>query len=699
MSSVLAIDFGNENLVISAPRKGGIDIINKSSQRLIPSMIAFSDIRRYAGINAQHQQSMNIKSTLTDLKKLIGVKFNTKEREIIEKKIPFKLIKLDDDYIGVEVKYLKNSRIFRIEQCVSILLANAFQIANSQDIHATDCVLIVPPWWDEVQRKSILTSAKISGFSVLKLLNSTTAAAISYSMYQRKKLPSTPSEAVPVVFIDFGDSSFSVSISMLYQGSVEVKSFAFDNNLGGKNFTEILIDMLLEKTKEKYKIDPSSNHRAMLRFTKTAEKVKKNLSINRAIKFDIQNFMNGIDISFVVNREEFEERCAELVKKIEVPIFRALELANVKKEDVFAIELHGGASRVKAVKDKIREIFGKDFTQSLNPDEVFSIGGGFQAAILSSQYKVDLAVKDVSPFQINIEYEDDQNVKKTTPLFQQFTSLPSTKTVPIEVKKNCQIIISNEQSGNIGQISIETNKDEVIPINISVTLSSDGIIQTVEAAPVTDCDVTVSCSFKSCFEFSKDDITNFQNEEKMMQSRDKHEEEIDKARDNLRDYIFTMYNYLMCEFPGFDPSKKIEYLQKIMTVQDWFEENEFTRLPLEEYVKQIEILKEFGEPAIARKNAHFEIPNKLNEFIECASNERKKLDNKDEKFSHITDEERDEIRNEIDGYIKWIKNKIGEIEKMPQYVDIPFKVSEAKEKLNDIENKVIRVFMKPKNDC
>ena len=116
-------------------------------------------------------------------------------------------------------------------------------------------------------------------------------------------------------------------------------------------------------------------------------------------------------------------------------------------------------------------------------------------------------------------------------------------------------------------------------------------------------------------------------------------------------------------------------------------------------MKQIEILKEFGEPAIARKNAHFEIPSKLNEFIECASNERKKLDNKDEKFSHITDEERDEIRNEIDGYIKWIKNKIGEIEKMPQYVDIPFKVSEAKEKLNDIENKVIRVFMKPKNDC
>lgn len=689
MSSVLAIDFGNENHVISAPRKGGIDIISQSSHRLIPSIIAFSDIRRYAGEHAFQQQSLNQKNTITNLKRLIGIKYDSDECKFIQNQVPFKLVKLDDGYIGIEVNYLKETVIHRVEQCLSYLLKNAFQIANSNEIHATDCVIVVPPWWNEVQRQTIIDSAKISGYNVLQLLNSTTAASIVYSMYHRKKLHQNSDEPVPVAFIDFGNSSFNVSIAMLKQGSVEVKSFASDKHLGGDDFTKILVKFLLEKTIQKYNIDPTKSSRAMLRFIQTAEKLKKNLSVNRAIPFDIQNLMNGVDVNFIVKRDELEEISKHLIDRIEEPIRKALQLAGVNKEDLFAIEVHGGASRMTAVKAKIREVFGKDISQSLNPDECFSMGGGFQAAILSSQYKVDLKVTDILQHQINIEC-DNENSKE---LFKKFTTLPNQIILPINVKRKNNVRFLNEKSEVIYTIEIETDTDEPVIVNLNVQLTNDGFI----TAEVEQKDgIHIKSKFERKFGLTSIQIEQYQNKEKEMSRRDEEEQEIDQARDNLRDYIFTMYTYVLCDFPGFDPSKKLEYLQKTLMAQEWFEENEFTRLPLQDYNDQLDALKSFGDPAIARKNAHIEIPNKLRELIKTAEIERNKLDNKDEKFDHILEDEREVVRKEIDDFSEWLKNEIDEIEKVPQYMDVPFKIDDAQKKFIDIENKVIGLFMKPK---
>lgn len=813
MSSVLAIDFGNENLVISAPRKGGVDVINnQSSQRLTPSMVAFSETRRYAGEFARQQQMQNVKGTITNLKRLVGLKYDSNDREVVQKLIPFKLVKLDDGYIGVEVMYLNELNTFRVEQCIALLLKEVFQIANHQNIHASDCVIVISPWWDECQRRSILDSAKIAGFNVLKLLNSTTAAAIVYSMYHRKKLPESADKAVPVAFVDFGDSTLNVAIVSLSQGTVEVKGFACDEHLGGIDFTSALVKMLLEKTKQKYKIDPTQNPRAMLRFTQAAEKLKKSLSINPVMPFDVQSCMNDIDISFMVKREEYEETITGLVERIESPIVKALELADVKKEDLFAIEVHGGASRVKAVKDKIRSVFGKDLTQSLNPDECFSMGAGFQAAILSPQYRVDLKVKDVAPHQVMIEWVDDQGVKKTNELFKQFNVVPCTKIVPIKVKRNCHVRLFNEQTGEIGYTDIDTGSDEVLTVRLKVRLTPNGIIEVIEAThqiteeiiipeepkkeepkkeeakkeepkkedekkeeepkkegeqpkpeeatkeepkkegeepkvetandtiPPTNSeeqlfhtkseeqldkkaeedkkeqpkesepekpaepkkkiikkDIPVAFHFKAHYGLSNDLIEKYKAEERKMFKRDQDEIKIDNARNELESYIFTMNTYITRDYPEyFDPSKKDEYLQKTSQAQCWFEENEFDRLPLKDYEDQVAILKKFGEPAIARRNSRIEVPRQIQEFIDQAETEKKKLDNKDEKFSHITEEERSVVRKDIEAYVAWLNSQLAEVEKTPKHLDVPFKRGEAQNKFYAVEKKVKDLLMKPK---
>ena len=181
-----------------------------------------------------------------------------------------------------------------------------------------------------------------------------------------------------------------------------------------------------------------------------------------------------------------------------------------------------------------------------------------------------------------------------------------------------------------------------------------------------------------------------------MFKHDQEEIEIDNAKNELESYIFSVSTHIKRDFPEFfDPSKKDEYLQKTADAQCWFEENEFDRLPLQEYKNQLEILKSFGEPAILRRAARIEVPKQIREFIEKVENEKKKLDIKDAKYKHITDDERDDVRKDIDKLLVCLRGKLDEVEKTPKYLDLSFNQSDAQSKLNIVEKKVKDLFKKP----
>jgi molecular chaperone DnaK (HSP70) len=196
----------------------------------------------------------------------------------------------------------------------------------------------------------VLDAAYIAGIKVLKLLNSTTAAAIAYSVFQRAR---TVENAVPVAIVDFGDSAMNVAVVRLWANSLEVKGFWCDERLGGSHFTTALVDWLLEKTRAKYRIDP----RALLRFRQAAERLKKGLAVNPVMPFEVQNLLDA-DVNFLVKRDEFKATRGDLLARIRAPVERALELAGVAKEALFAIEEHGGASRIPAVKASSKRFSG-----------------------------------------------------------------------------------------------------------------------------------------------------------------------------------------------------------------------------------------------------------------------------------------------------------------------------------------------------
>lgn len=594
------IDFGNKNIVLAIPRNGGVDVIPSSAgSRLIPAVVCYSGDRRYFGDQAVEHEKMYIKTTIKQLKLLVSLPFNSKEREEISSITAFRLAKLEDGMTGIEIQFHEETLIIRPEQCIAYLLKQIDKMAVQAQNSINEYVIAVSPWWPEKQRRSLLSACKIANMNCMTLINSTTAAAIAYCKIHSDRLP--VDSPVPICFIDFGNSSMNVAIALVKQGSVNIKSFADDATIGGSNFTISLLNYLLEKVKNTYKIDPTTNPRAMVNFRNAVEKLKKTLSINTIVQFELPNLMNDMDVRFQVKRDEFNDQILDLISKITAPIDTALEKAGIKKEDLFAVEFLGGGSRVEAVKKTITDYFGKEPKCSLNLDECFAIGSAYMAALLNPQTRVNLSVKDVSPYSVEAQWIEQEETK-TTELFPQFAVVPSTATLELNITASQEVqIITNGDV--IWSVLIETGIEEAVDVQLIVKLtqSSTTEIETAsfkyegkeKAAKVTVIDKV---------SLSDEEIDKFRKLEELFDEADQTADRIEFLKNDLQSYYFKLLNMLRDdnEFIPDDQIKEAE--EKTQQIIDWYNENEFESLPVEEYETQINSIKQVGDPIIKRVN-------------------------------------------------------------------------------------------------
>lgn len=772
------IDFGNQNCVFSLPAKNGIDIIsNQSSNRKTPTMINIFDERRFGGEFAQQQQLMNVSGTITHIKELIGLNYNSQERENLSQKLPYKLVPLEGSNLtGIQ---LENEKIFYPEQILAYLLKCCFDILKMKDKNIDQIVLTVSPWMNENQRQIILDAASIANIKIASLLDSATAAAISYVKIHDSRFPSKKEDATNAVLIDFGDVSFNVSVAKLSKKSVEILSCVSDKTIGGSYFTDLLQEYLLTKVEEKYAINPRNNKRAMLRFNQAVEKVKKTLSTNSIFILEVASLMNDIDISIPVKREEFVNLIKNDLYKISDTLELALKNAKITKESIANIEILGGSSRIPCVKQQIKDFFGKDPMMSLDLDECFAIGAGYMASKLDgNDIGIDV-INNALPYQISYdseciedcnenfvdepskveedqaenenkekdieltEHSDNQNtesledkvdadetietnnepiesaqhhelnqcndwkvqleeqnkyaenndeqdelinsveqqvaesnesteqnaessekieaesneqaesntetaddiesveveVNEIQPelndstskeeekedrqpdetqkveeivseeesqqagncspsvekdeelldpkvLFKPYTNLPNTATFALPIKQ----LGSFELQCNdtiIGEGVIETNIENMVEVNIIVSIDDFGIISIDSASYSINGDETIDAnfSFNRFNTLSKEMISNFAKIEEDMQLNDKKELEIDEIKNDLEREFFATHN-LVRSF------ENTEEQNKFTAIREWFEENEFERLSIEEYQTKLKALKE-----------------------------------------------------------------------------------------------------------
>ncbi|XP_037550930.1 heat shock 70 kDa protein 4L [Nematolebias whitei] len=406
--SVVGIDVGFQNCYIAVARSGGIETVaNEHSDRCTPACVSLASKNRMIGNAAKSQAITNFKNTVHGFKKFHGRAFDDPFVQAEKNRLPYSLHKLANGSAGIKVRYLEEEKVFTVEQISGMLLTKLKETSESAlKKPVVDCVVSVPSFFTDAERRSVLDATQIAGLNCLRLINDTTAVALAYGIY-KQDLPTPEEKPRNVVFVDMGHSSFQVSITAFNKGKLKVLATAFDPYLGGHNFDEVLVDHFCEVFKTKYKLNVRDNPRALLRLHQECEKLKKLMSANSSdLPLNIECFMNDIDVSSKMNRAQFEEMCAQYVVRVEGPLKAAFEQSKLSRDEIYAVEIVGGATRIPAVKERISKFFCKDISTTLNADEAVARGCALQCAILSPAFKVrEFSITDVVPFPITLRWK------------------------------------------------------------------------------------------------------------------------------------------------------------------------------------------------------------------------------------------------------------------------------------------------------
>lgn len=500
--SVIGIDFGNESCYVAVARAGGIETIaNDYSLRATPSCVAFSGKNRILGVAAKNQMVTNMKNTIHCFKRLLGRKYNDPHVQQELKYLPFSVIQQPNGGIGIKVNYLDEEQVFSPEQITAMLFTKVKDISeNALKTKVNDCVISVPSFFTNAERKALLDAAAIAGLNVLRLMNETTATALAYGIY-KQDLPAPEEKPRNVVFVDCGHASLQVFACSFHKGKLKMLASASDPNLGGRDIDLILAEHFSNDFHSRYRIDPRSNPRAFLRLTAEVEKLKKQMSANSTtLPLNIECFMDDKDVHGNMKRVDMEELCGHLFQRAEKTLRRCLEDSKLRLEEIHAVEIVGGSSRIPAIKHLIEVVFGKQPSTTLNQDEAVSRGCALQCAMLSPAVRVrEFSVTDIQNYPIKLVWDASMGEDGEMEVFSQNHAVPFSKMLTFFRKE--PFSMKAFYVGNIpypdpyiGQFTVKDVKPspdgESVKVKVKVRVNLHGILTISSASLVLKQDAT-----------------------------------------------------------------------------------------------------------------------------------------------------------------------------------------------------------------
>ena len=496
---VVGIDLGNESCFVAVARAGGIEvIINDYSQRDTPSCVAFTSKNRLMGTSAKNQIITNINSTVFAFKRLIGLRFEDPLVAEEQKYLPYTLVQTSDGEVGFRVWHLGNETVFSIRQVVAMLLSKLKDVAEAAlECKVFECVLAVPYFFTDAQRRALLEAASIANLHVLRLLNEPSAAAVVYGLYRSSTdLPNPQQPPRHVAFVDFGHSALQVAIAAFHKGNVKMLATSFDPNIGGRSI-DLAMAHHLAKDFNIPNSDVTKNKRSWIRLLAEVDKLKRQMSANATkLPINIECLIDERDFSNDMKRTEMEELCASLFSRVEETLRRCLQSSGLKKEDIAEIELIGGSTRIPAVKNLIERVFGKPPATTLNQDECVARGAAIMAAILSPNFRVrDFSLTDLQPYAVTLQWRGDEDVGNSElEVFSKFHAVPCSKLFTFYRKGPFVMTVRysdkdvewvHKADHIIGQFHIQSveagAQDEAQKVIVEVRLNPDGTIQIVKA--------------------------------------------------------------------------------------------------------------------------------------------------------------------------------------------------------------------------
>lgn len=402
-SAVIGIDMGASVSQVAYVGKGIVDIVqNEVSNRSTPTLVGYTDRERLLGDMALSQIKSNAKNTCRNFKHLIGRRAEHPDVQVEHFWSTSPLANSESGSCGYDVSYKGEPRVFTATEVTAMFLTKLKEITEKWcQAKVADAVIGVPSVFTDIHRQAVLDAARISGISVLRIMNEHTATALAYGIYRSNDFD--PEKPCTVAFCSMGHSIFSVSVVQFVKGKLTVLCERSDK-VGGRDMDECLMREFAAQFKKKFGCDPLSNKKAAFKLEDAVTKTKKILSANNEAGVNVECLMEDEDLASNMNRDDFEKMCQPMMDKVRAVLEGIKSIMGMSVEDIDFVEMVGGATRVPWLKTMCSEAFGgKELSYTMNAEESVARGCALQAAILSPLFKVrEFKVEDFTPYGISV---------------------------------------------------------------------------------------------------------------------------------------------------------------------------------------------------------------------------------------------------------------------------------------------------------
>ena len=538
MGKIIGIDLGTTNSAVAYMVAGKPEVIaNAEGNRTTPSVVAINkNGERLVGQVAQRQRVTNAKNTIYGVKRLIGRKFSDSEVQTDLDIMPYEIVK-NGDAVAIKLGDKNYSPEEVSAMILSKLKADAEAFLGEK---VTEAVITVPAYFNDAQRQATKDAGKIAGLEVKRIINEPTAAALAYGLESKKE------EKIAV--FDLGGGTFDISVLELGDGVFEVKSTNGDTHLGGEDFDNRIVNHFLDVFKNEQGIDLKSDKAAMQRLKDEAEKAKKELSTTNETEINLPFLTADADgpkhFEYKLTRSKLEELVSDLINRLAEPVEKALKDAGLTAAQIDEVVLVGGMTRMPAVVEKVKAIFGKEPLKGVNPDEVVAVGAAIQGGVLAGDVK-DVLLLDVTPLSLGIETMGGVATK----LIERNTTVPTSKSETFSTAADSQpqveihvtqgereLARDNKSLGRFTLDGIAPAPRGVPQIEVTFNIDANGILHVTAKDKGTGKEQSITISNSG--NLSKEDIEKAQKEAEMHADEDKKKREAIDARNHLESAIY-----------------------------------------------------------------------------------------------------------------------------------------------------------------